>query len=199
MLMIGNILISDDVLQQQFLCNLSACKGACCWEGDFGAPLLEEELQTLDRIYDEVKPFLRPEGREVIESEGAYTYYEENEEYGTSLLPDGACVYMIVDEKGVAKCGIEAAHRAGATDFPKPVSCHLYPVRASRHEATGMEALNYDRWDICSAACTLGKEQQLPVFRFVKTALIRKYGEAFYEQLEAAAEDLGHCKGEGQA
>ena len=113
--MIGDILISDDVLREQFLCELSACKGACCWEGDFGAPLLEEELQTLDLIYDEVKPFLRPEGRKVIESEGAYTYYEEHEEYGTNLLKDGACVYMIFDEKGIARCGIEAAHRAGAT------------------------------------------------------------------------------------
>lgn len=190
MLMIDHILISDDLLEQQFHCNLNACKGACCWEGDFGAPLEEEELETLDRIYEDVKPFLRPEGRAVIEREGAYLYYDENEEYGTSLLPDGACAFMTFDDKGVAQCGIEQAYRAGATDFKKPVSCHLYPVCMTKDEDSGFEALNYDRWDICSAACTLGKEMQLPVFRFVKDALVRKYGEAFYDQLEAAAKDL---------
>ena len=190
MLMIDHVLISDDVLEEQFHCNLSACKGACCWEGDFGAPLEEAELETLTRIYDEVKPFLTFEGQAVIESEGPHTYYDENEEYGTSLLENGACAFMTKDEKGVAQCGIEKAYRAGATDFKKPISCELYPIRASKHEVTGMEALNYDRWDICSAACTLGKQKQLPVFQFVKDALTRKYGKAFFEQLEAAAEHL---------
>lgn len=191
MLMIDHILISDDVLEEQFHCNLKACKGACCWEGDSGAPLEEAELETLDRIYEEVKPFLSPEGRAVIEEKGGYAYYKENEEYGTSLLDNGACAFMTKDEKGVAQCGIETAYRAGATDFKKPISCHLYPIRVSKHEATGIEAINYDRWDICSAACSLGKKKQLPVFQFAKEALIRKYGPAFFAQLEAADRDLG--------
>ncbi|HKK78995.1 MAG TPA: DUF3109 family protein, partial [Phaeodactylibacter sp.] len=141
--------------------------------------------------YDEVKPFLTLEGQAVIESEGPYAYYEENQEYGTSLLSNGACAFMTTDENGIAQCGIEKAYRAGATDFKKPISCELYPIRASEHETTGMEALNYDRWDICSAACSLGEQKKLAVFQFVKEALVRKYGKAFFEQLEAAAKDLG--------
>jgi len=189
MLMIGNVLISDDVVKEEFHCNLSACKGACCWEGDFGAPLEEEELATLERIYEDIKPFLRPEGRAVIEAQGPYAYYKENEEYGTALLEDGACAFMIFDEKGVAQCGIERAWQAGATNFKKPISCHLYPLRANKHAPTGIEALSYDRWDICSAACSLGQQMRLPVFVFVKEAIVRKYGAAFYDQLEAAVQE----------
>ncbi|MCI4649603.1 DUF3109 family protein [Phaeodactylibacter sp.] len=195
MLMIGEILISDDVVNEQFICNLNACKGACCWEGDYGAPLEQEELRTLERIYDDIRPFLSPAGRAVIESEGPHTYYEgDAQEFGTPLIDNGPCAYMTYDEQGVAQCGIERAYKAGATDFKKPISCHLYPIRVVRHEATGMEALNYDRWDICSAACTLGKKHQMPVYQFLKEALIRKYGEDFYHQLDAAAKELPQLK-----
>jgi len=190
MLIIQDVLVSDDVVEKHFLCNLNACKGACCWEGDFGAPLETEELHTLERIYDDIKPFLRPEGQAVIEKEGAYTFFEEPKEYGTPLLKNGACAYMTYDDNGIAKCGIEEAWRAGATDFRKPISCHLYPVRVKTNEKQNFEALNYDRWDICSAACTAGKNNQVRIFEFVKEALIRKYGEAFYEELEAAVEYL---------
>lgn len=190
MLMIGDVLISDEVVKEQFLCNLNACKGACCWEGDSGAPLDEEELATLERIYEDVKPFLLPEGRAAIAEHGPYVYYEDPEEYGTTLVNNGACAFMTYDSEGIAKCGIEQAWRAGATDFRKPVSCHLYPLRALHHEPTGLQALNYDRWDICSAACELGKAQQLPVYQFAKEAIVRKYGADFYEQLDAAAQDL---------
>lgn len=195
MLMIGDLLISDDVVSEQFICNLDACKGACCWEGDYGAPLEQEELRTLERIYDDIRPFLSPAGQAVIESEGPYTYYEgDAREFGTPLINNGPCAYMTYDEHGVAQCGIERAHKAGATDFKKPISCHLYPIRVEHHEATGMEALNYDRWDICSAACTLGKKHQIPVYQFLKEALIRKYGEDFYHQLDAAAKELPQLK-----
>ena len=191
--MIEEILVSDDVVRQQFICNLDACKGACCWEGDYGAPLEAEELQTLEQIYESVKPFLLPAGRAAIEKAGPYTYYEgDAQEYGTTLVDNGACAFMTYDEKGVAQCGIEQAYRAGATTFRKPISCHLYPIRVIRHEATGMQALNYDRWDICSAACALGQAHRMPVYRFVKDALIRKFGQQFYEQLDSAATDLPH-------
>ncbi len=188
--MIGDILVSDDVVSQQFLCNLDACKGACCWEGDFGAPLDEAELPVLEQIYEAVKSYLLPEGRAAIEANGPYTYFKEPEEYGTTLLENGACAFMVYDSDGVAKCGIEQAYKDGATDFKKPISCHLYPIRVLKNEPAGFEALNYDRWDICSAACEKGQAHQLPVYQFVREAIVRKYGEAFYEQLHAAAIDL---------
>jgi len=188
--MIDNVLISDEVIDKHFLCNLNACKGACCWEGDLGAPLEIEECQTLDAIYEQVRPFLRAEGIEVIEQEGTYTYNPKKKEYATPLVDGGPCAYMVYDELGIAKCGIELAHKAGAVDFLKPISCHLYPVRVLKDANGAMEALNYDQWDICSAACELGEKEQLPVYQFVRPAIERKYGKAFYEQLAAAAKDL---------
>ncbi len=190
MLIIQDTFVSLDVVEEQFLCNLSACKGACCWEGDFGAPLEREELQTLVAIYEDVKPFLKPEAIREIEEIGLYAFYKDAKEYGTTLMPNGACVFMTYDANGIAKCGIEQAYRAGATDFYKPISCHLYPIRVSRNESTNFEALNYDRWEICSAACDLGKQHQLPVYKFLKEAIVRKYGAAFYEELDAAAQHL---------
>ncbi len=194
MIVIQGVLVSEDIVKEQFMCQLDACKGACCWEGDFGAPLDTAELHTLEKIYEKIKPYLIPEGIEVIEREGLYTYYKENKEYGTPLQKNGACVYMTYDKEGIARCGIEEAYRDGATDFKKPVSCHLYPVRVSDNPKLGFEALNYDRWDICSAACSLGKQQKMPIFKFVKEAIIRKYGEDFYKELEAAAEFLTALK-----
>ncbi len=186
MFLVQEILISDDVAKEEFACNLSACKGACCWEGDFGAPLETKELHILEEIYEDIKPFLTPEGIDKIEQEGLFTYFKEAKDYGTTLLDNGACVYMTRDNNGIAHCGIEQAHRAGATAFIKPVSCHLYPVRVKENEKTGFVALNYDRWDICSAACKRGKKEKIPVYQFVKKGLIRKFGEAFYDELENA-------------
>lgn len=186
MLIVQDKLISEDVVKEQFLCQLDACKGACCWEGDFGAPLEKEELETLQRIYPDIKPFLREEGVRAIEEQGLYVEYEgDSGIFGTTLIDDRDCAYLTYEENGIAKCGIEKAYEAGATDFQKPISCHLYPIRVSKNEATGFEALNYDSWDICSAACTAGKKAKLPIYQFLKGALIRKYGESFFEELEA--------------
>lgn len=196
MVIVQNKLISEDVLEQVFVCNLQACKGACCWEGDYGAPLEAEELNILVDIFDKVRPFLLPEAVERLQQEGLFTLYED-QGYGTTLMPNGACAYMTVDDNGIAQCGIEKAFRAGVTDFQKPVSCHLYPIRISRDEKGRFEALNYDRWDICSPACQLGKKLKMPVYRFLKEALIRKYGPAFYEELDAAARFLEEGGGEG--
>lgn len=187
MIIIEDVLISEDIVNEQFVCNLKACKGACCWEGDWGAPLEKAELATLEHIYDEVKPFLRKEGIAVIEKEGLFTYYQEPKEYGTPLLDNGACAYMTYDELGIAQCGIEQAYKAGKTDFKKPVSCHLYPIRVKENHQQGFDSLEYDEWEICSAACSLGKKEQVPVYQFVKDALIRKYGNDFYEALDGAA------------
>ena len=185
MILIDDKIISDDVVEVQFVCNLDACKGACWWEGDYGAPLTDEEREILKNIYEDVKPFLTPEGKAAIETQGIYVYVDETKEYATTLVNNTACAYMTRDENGIAKCGIEEAHKAGKTDFLKPISCHLYPVRIDHHDH--FDAINYDKWEICSAACELGKKMQMPVYQFVKDALIRKYGEDFYEALEGAA------------
>lgn len=191
MLLIGEVLVSDDIIQKQFVCNLNACKGACCWEGDFGAPLEEEECSTLEAIYDQLDSYLLPEGRAAIQEQGPHTINPETGGAATPLLPDGPCAYLTYDDDGIAKCGIEKAWQAGAVDFQKPISCHLYPVRVVRGGDDSFEGLNYDQWDICSAACSLGKTLQVPVYQFVKDALVRKYGEDFFEELDAAAKHLG--------
>lgn len=195
MIIIDEILISEPVYRQHFVCNLKACKGACCWEGDFGAPLETGELHILENIYENIKPFLHPKGIEAIEAKGLYTWFDEPEEYGTSLLDNGTCAYMTIDKTGTAKCGIEQAYHAGATDFYKPISCHLYPIRVNKDEDKDFEALNYDEWEICNAACELGKKEQIPLYRFVKDAIIRRYGTAFYAQLEATVKHLDLDKG----
>lgn len=183
------ILVSLEVIEEQFLCNLNACKGACCWEGDSGAPLEKEELAVLDSIYESVKPYLLPEGIKAIEEQGKYVYVEEGtlREFSTPLVNNAACAYMTIDSEGVAKCGIEQAYRDEKIDWKKPISCHLYPIRITEYE--DIDAVNYERWDICSAACTAGKKAKLPVYKFLKEPLIRKYGEAFYEELEEIADE----------
>lgn len=187
MIIVQDKLVSDDVVEEQFICDLNACKGACCWEGDYGAPLEEEEKAILEAIYPAVQPFLTAEGQAAIAAQGHYVWYDGMGDYGTPLINGAACAYLTHDELGIARCGIELAWRSGVVDFQKPISCHLYPIRVEKFEAFGSEALNYDRWHICSAACTLGQKEQVPVYAFLKEALIRKYGRDFYEELEGAA------------
>ncbi len=187
MIIVQDKLVSDDVVELQFVCNLTACKGACCWEGDFGAPLEAAELPVLDSIFEQVKPFLSPAGVAAIEAQGKYVRGEDPDDWATTLIDNGPCAYMTLDATGTAKCGIEQAWKAGAIDFQKPISCHLYPIRVEKNEELGFEALNYHEWHICSAACTLGKKEQVPVYQFLKDAIIRKYGPEFYEELDGAA------------
>ena len=188
MIIVQDKLVSDELVEEQFVCNLNACKGACCWEGDSGAPLEESELPILRAIYESVKPYLSPAGVAAIEQQGPYAWFDEAEGWGTPLIDNGPCAYLTKNALGIAQCGIEQAHKAGVIDWKKPISCHLYPIRIERNEDVGFEALNYDRWDICSAACELGRQAKVPVYQFVREALVRKYGEAFYEELDAAAQ-----------
>lgn len=190
MLIIDSKVISPEIFKEEFVCNLNACKGACCWEGDYGAPLETEELEVLENIYEKVKPFLRPEGIAAIEQQGVAVYVPEEREFGTTLIDNAACAYMTYEENGTAKCGIEKAHEAGVIDYPKPISCHLYPIRVEQLDNSSFEKIEYDRWDICSAACENGAKLNVPVYKFVKGPLIRKYGTEFYEQLEHMANHL---------
>jgi len=190
MLIIDSKVISPEIFKEEFVCNLNACKGACCWEGDSGAPLETEELDVLENIYEKVKPFLRPEGIAAIQQQGVAVYVPEEHAFGTTLIDNAACAYMTYEKNGTAKCGIEKAHEAGVIDYPKPISCHLYPIRVEQLGSSSFEKLDYDRWDICSAACDNGAKLNVPVYKFVKGPLIRKYGAEFYEQLEHMANHL---------
>ncbi|GGF10655.1 DUF3109 family protein [Hymenobacter cavernae] len=180
MIIIQNTVISDDIRDNFFVCNLEACKGACCVEGDLGAPLEEEELAILETEYDKIKPFLTEAGREAIEAQGLYIKDWEDD-YSTTTINDRECAYALYDERGILKCGIEQAYLAGATSFKKPISCHLYPIRITKYE--DFEALNYDRWNICNPACSFGANLGVRIYQFLKEPLIRKYGEGWYGEL----------------
>jgi hypothetical protein len=184
MLVVGKAVLSEDIIEKAFVCDLQKCKGACCVEGDAGAPLSQEELRILQDIYEDVAPFLSEEGRKEIEKRGVYVK-DKDGDFTTPTLHGRECAYAIYDKQGMLQCGIELAWKAGKTSFKKPISCHLYPIRIDTYDH--YDALNYHRWHICSAACTLGEKLEVPVYRFLKDALIRKYGQDWYEELEAQA------------
>lgn len=194
MIQIDDKLISEDLFSEEFVCNLAKCKGICCVEGDAGAPLDEDETKILDEIYPKIKPYLRPEGIQAIEEQGTYTLDFEGD-LVTPLVNNAECAYVIFDEKGYTKCAIEKAYEDGVIDWQKPISCHLYPIRVT--EYSNFSAINYHEWDICSDACTLGKELGVKVYQFLKKPLIRKYGEEFYQTLSEAAEEWEKEFGKG--
>lgn len=190
MYMIQDVLVGDEVLTEQFVCHLEKCKGACCVEGDFGAPLDEEEIPDIEASLADILPFVDEAGQKELSEKPIWDWYDKEDRpfKGTTLRPDGACAFVFTEENGTASCGIERAWKAGKTGFRKPVSCHLYPLRYSELENTGFRALNYDQWSVCSPACQLGKSLQVPLVHFLKEAIIRRFGEEFYEELDAARE-----------
>lgn len=188
MIAIDNVLLSDEVVEEHFVCDLNKCKGGCCVDGDCGAPLTEEETKIIARIYPKIKSYLLPEYIAEIEKQGTHT---TDDQYGyvTPTVNGGICVYGYTDELGIVKCGIEKAWKEGKVKFRKPISCHLYPIRIISHP--GYEAVNYEpRPSLCKPACKLGNKLKVPVYVFLKEALIRKYGEEFYEGLDAVAKKL---------
>ena len=187
MFQLGKTIVSEDIIEKDFVCNLSACKGACCVDGDAGAPLDKEEVLILEEIYPKVKPFLRKEGIRAIEKQGTSITTEDGE-LETPLIDNADCAYVIFDENETALCAIEEAYNQGEVTWKKPVSCHLYPVRVKDYSE--FSAVNYHKWYICDDACSLGKELQVPIYKFVKEALIRKFGEDWYIELEKIASSM---------
>jgi hypothetical protein len=190
MYLIQEVLVSDDIMSTQFVCNLSKCKGACCVEGDFGAPLDESEKEIIAQILPEVIPHMSENGIKAINEKGVWQNFSDDTHVfpGTTLMEDGACAFVNYDADGVANCSIEKAWSEGKTSFKKPISCHLYPIRYSEVPQTSFRALNYDKWEICNPACSLGEALKIPVFRFLKESIIRKFGQDFYSELEHASE-----------
>ena len=186
MLEIGKTLVSLDVIQKRFCCNLSACLGACCVHGDSGAPLTGEETEILKRVYKDVSSFMREEGRQAVREQGL-SIVDPDGDTVTPLINKGECAFVVF-ENGIALCAIELAYRAGLISWMKPLSCHLYPIRVKSYKH--YDAVNYDKWDICDPAVKKGDEIGLPVYVFVKEALIRAYNEEWFKQLDYAAKNL---------
>jgi len=183
---IDNILVTDNVIEKQFVCDLDKCKGGCCEDGDAGAPLDKEELDTIAMLYEKIKPYLTKTSIAEIEKKGKYVYHKEFGWVTPTLGSDKEiCVYGIRDEKGIIKCAFEQAYYEGVISWKKPISCHLFPVITKKGKHGDYEKVNYEpRERLCSPACSLGKKLEVPVYEFLKDALIRKYGEEFYKALD---------------
>jgi len=183
MIAIENTLVSDLLLEKKFVCDLHACKGACCVEGESGAPLEKEEIEILQGILEKVKPFMNAEGIAEVEKEGVFVIDSDGDIVTPLVEGDKHCAFAVF-EKGIAACAIEKAYLAGKIKFKKPVSCHLYPVRITKYKE--FEAVNFHSWNVCKPARTCGNKLNVPVFKFLKEPLIRKYGKNWYEELEEA-------------
>lgn len=191
MLQIDETIISFDLFDEYFVCDLAKCKGACCVEGDAGAPLEEDEIKKIEEILPVIWDDLSEKSKAIIEKQGVY-YIDEDHEPVTSIVNGKECVFTYFDEQGVCKCAIEKAYKEGKTDFVKPISCHLYPVRIQKYR--NFEAVNYHKWDICDCALKLGNKLQVPMYEFLKEPLERKFGQEWYEQVCVAAKEIGREK-----
>lgn len=191
MLQINETIISLDLIEKKFICDLSVCKGICCVEGNAGAPLEKEELPILEELLPLVWEDLSEKAKAVIGKQGVY-YYDSDGDAVTSIVNGEDCVFTCYDDSGTCKCAIEKAYREGKTQFYKPISCHLYPVRLHKYDT--FTAVNYHRWSVCKAALLLGEKAGKPVYQFLKEPLIRKFGQDWYDQLEYAAANLDELK-----
>lgn len=191
MIAIDNKLVSDHIIEEQFVCDLSKCKGGCCEDGDAGAPLEDWELDEIIQNFEVIKPYLTPAGLAAIEKQGKYAY-DAHFGWVTPTIKGEMCAYGFRDNKGILKCGIEQAYYDGKLEWKKPISCHLYPIRIQKSKLDpDLEYVNYEpREDLCRAACNLGKKLKVPVYIFLKESIIRKYGQEFYDTLAATAEHM---------
>lgn len=194
LVVIDNILIADDILEEQFVCDLSKCKGGCCEDGDAGAPLEEEEKKKIPEVFEKMKHYLSSDALDIIKKKGFFVY---NNEYGwvTPTFDDenAMCIYGTKDQNGIIQCGFEKAYSDGVTDFKKPISCHLYPAIVHKGSHGEYNRINYEpRQSLCNPACALGKKLKVPVYQFLKEPLIRKHGTAFYKALEIIAQKHTH-------
>ncbi len=181
MLIVENCLVSEDISEVNFVCDIKKCKGVCCIEGDAGAPLDEEEIGILEDILEDISPYMTSEGLAAIKENGNVFDYDIEGNFVTPLVNGCECVFTVVED-GIVLCAIEKAWKDGIIDFQKPISCHLYPVRISN--CGEHEALNYHCWQICKDALRKGKEERIALYKFLKVPLIRKYGKEWFRELD---------------
>lgn len=186
MIQINDTVVSEILLEKKFVCNLNACKGACCIEGDAGAPLEEGELSELENVFDAVKEYLSEKAITALE-EDLYTV-DSDGEFVTQLVDGKECAFVSFKEDGTTQCSIEQAYNDGKTKFKKPISCHLFPVRITPYK--NFTAVNYAHWDICNDACALGEELGVQTYQFLKEPLIRTFGEDWFKELELIDQHL---------
>lgn len=187
MIEIDDKIISTDLLKECFACDLKQCKGICCVEGNAGAPLEMEEVDLLDEEFSNFRPYMTEKGVRVVEEQG-FMVIDEEGDYTTPLINDAECAYSF-EEEGITYCAIERAWREGKCSFPKPISCHLYPIRVARF-SNGTYGLNYHRWEVCRSACKEGKRLGLPIYKALREPIIRRFGADFYQRLEEATKAL---------
>lgn len=195
MFQIGDTIVGRDVVEESFICDLKACKGVCCVEGDAGAPVLESEVEVIKKVVPMVWDDLSPEAQAVIETNGP-VYVDEDNDIVTSIVNGKDCVFTYYDADGTCKCAIEKAYIEGKTDFYKPISCHLYPIRLQKYK--NFIAVNYHRWQICKDAVCLGRKENVKIYEFLKTPLIRAFGEEWYNELCMVAEEYTKEKNKKQ-
>ena len=184
---VGDVLVSSDILTQCFCCDLEACHGECCVEGDAGAPVTLEEIDQLETCLDEVWGDLSASAQAVIDRQGV-AYADSDGDMVTSIVGGRDCVFTCY-ENGTCLCALEKAFKEGRTSFCKPISCALYPIREKTFRG-GLMGLNYHQWEVCKKAVEKGRQLQLPVYRFLKSPLVRRFGEDWYEELEQVAQEL---------
>ncbi|MDO4714920.1 MAG: DUF3109 family protein [Bacteroidales bacterium] len=185
---VGEVLLSADLFTEQFCCDLDACKGACCIEGDAGAPLTLEEVAHLEAVLPHCEADMSHAARRVVAKQGV-AYLDADADLVTSIVRGKDCVFTYYDKNRCCLCATEKAYREGRTSWCKPISCYLYPIREKRL-SNGMIALNYHRWDVCAPAVKKGRALGLPLWRFLKDPLIKRFGQAWYRELEAVAAEL---------
>lgn len=191
MIDIDDKIVSTDLLKECFACDLGQCKGICCVEGNAGAPLEMEEVDILEEEFSNYKPYMTEAGIKAIEEQG-FMVIDCDGDYTTPLIDDAECAYSF-EENGITFCAIEKAWREGKCSFQKPISCHLYPIRVAQF-SNGTVGLNYHRWSVCRSAVECGKKLGIPVYKALKEPIIRRFGEAFYNQLEEAAQLINPSK-----
>lgn len=195
MIIVENILVSEDLFERKFVCHLDKCKGACCKEGSSGAPLEKGEVRIIKELLPQIEPFMQPESIQWMANHGFHETDGDGDEV-TVCRPDGECVFVRYNELGQLQCAVQEAHKQEDTGFEKPVSCHLYPIRVAR--TSGTTALHYHEWGICADACKLGDELGVPVYKFLEVPLKRYLGENWYGELEAVASVYSNSNNEGK-
>ena len=187
MVQIDDVIVSFDIFKEKFYCDINACKGECCIEGDAGAPLESKEVELLEKVLPAIWDDLSDEAKDIINKQGV-CYKDVDGDLVTSIVNGKDCVFTCYDDKGYCLCAIEKAYRNGKTNFYKPISCHLYPIRVGKYGP--YKALNYHRWNVCKAAVLLGEKKNTPIYKFLKEPLIRSFCEEWYTELEIAAKEL---------